>query len=275
MREAEVVIRPPGRWPGLGLRELARYRELMFFLTKRDLQIRYKQSLFGVSWAILQPVAYAAVFAVFIGLIAKIPSDGTPYAVLALAGMVPWIFIAQSVGQAAQSLVAEANLVGKVYFPRLALPIAKVVSFFVDLGIGFGVVLIAVLLYDDVSPTAGILLGPLFMLIALATVLGVGLALATLNVKYRDVTVASPLIIQLWFFATPVLYPAFLIPGDWRYVAALNPAVSVIEGLRWGLIGTRPPLPGAVAVSAVSALVLLAIGVAYFRSGERTLADIV
>lgn len=273
MREAEVVIRPPGRWPGLGLRELARYRELLFFLVKRELQVRYKQSAFGVAWAVLVPVGFASVFAI-IDLIIDIPTGGVPYPLFAVAGLVPWFFIAQGVGQAAQSLVGEANLIGKIYFPRLALPLAKIGSYFADLLIGVGVILAGLVLYG-VSPTWGLALLPGFMLIALATVVGIGLMLAALNVRYRDITVAIPVAMQLWLFATPVLYPGFLIEGTLRYVYALNPAVSAVEGIRWAFVGTRPPLAGGVAISATVALVLLVVGFAYFRSRERNLADII
>jgi lipopolysaccharide transport system permease protein len=274
MAELDVTISPPGRWPGFGFAELLRYRELLYFMAKRELQVRYKQSFFGVSWAVLQPVTYAFVFAVFFGHLAKIPSEGIAYPVFALAAMVPWVFASQGTGQAAASLVGEANLLGKVYFPRLVLPLAKIGSFLVDLVIGFGVLSAFVVIYGA-QPSWGLVALPLFLAIALLTVIGVGVLLATLNVKYRDITVAIPLFVQLWLFATPVLYPGSLITGTWQYIYAINPMVSVIEGVRWGFLGTTAPPVGTVAVSATVALILLMIGVTYFRGAERYLADII
>jgi homopolymeric O-antigen transport system permease protein len=274
MEASRVVIRPPGRWPGMGFRELARYHELLYFLTRRDVLVRYKQSLFGITWVIAQPLAYAFVFAIFFGKLAKIPSEGVPYPVFALAALVPWIFAAQGVGAATASLVGEANLLGKIYFPRLALPLAKLLSFVLDLVIGLCVLLVFVLLYG-VHPTIGLLAVPGFLAIELLTVLGVGLTLGTLNVKYRDVTVAVPLLTQLWLFATPVLYPGALITGTWRYIYALNPMVSVIEGVRWAFVGTDPPPVGGIAVSVAVAIGLFVMGITYFRRAEHYLADII
>jgi lipopolysaccharide transport system permease protein len=274
MEPAVTTIRPPRRWPGLGLRELAAYRELVYFLTKRELQVRYKQSVFGISWAILQPVAYAFVFAIFFGSLANVPSDGVPYPLFALAALVPWIFASQGVGQASASLVNEANLLGKVYFPRLALPLSKVISFLIDLLIGLAVLGVFIVLYSA-DPTVGLAALPLFLALAFTTAIGAGLLLATLNVRYRDVTVAIPLLVQLWLFATPVLYPGSLVEGAWEYVYAINPMVSVIEGVRWGFVGTDAPSLVAIAISFASASLLLAVGLSYFRSAERYLADII
>jgi lipopolysaccharide transport system permease protein len=274
MEASRVVIRPPGRWPGLGFRELAGYRELLYFLTRREILVRYKQSLFGITWVVAQPLAYAFVFAIFFGKLAKIPSEGIPYPVFALAALVPWIFAAQGIGQASSSLVGEANLLGKIYFPRLALPLAKLLSFFVDLAIGLCVLTVFVIIYGA-HPTIGLVALPAFLLLAVLTVLGAGLTLATMNVKYRDVTVAIPLIMQLWLFATPVLYPGALITGTWQYIYAMNPMVSVIEGVRWGFVGTDAPPIGGVAVSVAVAAILFAIGITYFRRAEHYLADII
>jgi lipopolysaccharide transport system permease protein len=271
---AQVVIRPPSRWPGFGFAELRKYNELLYFLTRRDVLVRYKQSFFGIAWVVGQPLAYAFVFALFFGKLAKIPSQGLPYPLFALAGLVPWIFASQGVSQAAMSLVSEANLVGKIYFPRLALPVAKLLSFLLDLVIGLAVVGLFVVLYGA-HPSVGLVALPGFLLLAFATALGIGLILATLNVKYRDVQVAVPLLVQLWLFATPVLYPGTLITGAWKYVYALNPMVSVIEGVRWGLVSTPAPSSGAVAVSTAVAIVLLTAGMVYFRRAEHYLADII
>jgi lipopolysaccharide transport system permease protein len=222
MSATVTTIRPPTRWGSSSLRELGGYRELLYFLAKRELQIRYKQSLFGVAWAVLQPLVYAFVFALFFGRLAEVPSEGVPYTVFALAALVPWLFVSQGTAQAAASLVADANLLGKVYFPRLAIPLAKVLSFLVDLVIALAVLAVFVALYGE-SPSRGLLLMPLFLALAFVTVTGAGLLLATLNVRYRDVGLAVPVLVQLWLFATPVVYPGSLITGGWQYVYAANP----------------------------------------------------
>ena len=274
MATTSVTITPPSRWGGFGLRELWDARELLYFMTKRELQIRYKQSLFGVSWAVLQPLVYAFVFALFFGRLANVPSDGFPYPIFALTALVPWIFLSQSVAQAAASLVGDANLLGKVYFPRLVIPLAKVASFLIDLLIALVVLAVFVFLYGE-SPSVGLLALPGFLLLAFVTALGAGTLLATLNVRYRDVTVAIPLLVQLWLFATPVIYPGSLIAGGWRYVYALNPMVSVIDGVRWGFLGAPAPEAAMVAISAAAAVGVLVAGAVYFRRAERFFADIV
>jgi lipopolysaccharide transport system permease protein len=272
--QTRVTIAPPSRWGGFGLGELWEARELLYFMTKRELQIRYKQSVFGVSWAVLQPLVYAFVFALFFGRLANVPSQGFPYPVFALSALVPWIFLSQAVSQAAMSLVGDANLLGKVYFPRLVIPLAKVMSFLIDLVIALCVLGLFVVLYGQ-EPSIGLIALPGFLLLAVTTAVGAGTLLATLNVRYRDVTVAIPLMVQLWLFATPVIYPGSLISGDWKYVYALNPMVSVIDGVRWGFIGAPAPELATVAISAASALVLLVAGVTYFRRAERFFADII
>jgi lipopolysaccharide transport system permease protein len=270
----ELTIRPPRRFADLGLRELWEYRELLYFLTKRELLIRYKQSIFGVSWAVLQPLAYAFIFALFFGRLAKVPSEGVPYTVFALAGLVPWLFNAQGVSGSAESLIRDSNLLTKVYFPRLVLPISKVFSFLIDLLIALGVLGLFVAIYG-VSPSIGLVLLPFFLLLAFATSAAIGMFLGALNVAYRDVIVVVPLLVQLWLFMTPVIYPASLIHGAWQYVYALNPMVSVIEGVRWGFLSTPAPPVGGVAISAAAAVLLLAFAIVYFGRTERFFADIV
>ena len=272
--ERELVILPPRRWEGFALGELWAYRELLYFLTKRELQVRYKQSIFGVAWAVLQPVALAFLFALFFGRLAKVPSDGVPYPAFALAGLAPWIFVSQGSTQAASSLIGDANLLSKVYFPRLLIPTAKILSLLVDLTIALVVAAGAVVLYG-LGVRWQWLVTPLFLVLALVTAMGVGILLAPLNVKYRDVTVAVPLIAQLWLFATPVVYPGTLITGSWQYVYALNPMVSVIQGTRWALLGTAGPSAAELAISTLSALGLLLTALTYFRRTERTFADII
>jgi lipopolysaccharide transport system permease protein len=270
----EVVIRPAGRWPGLDAGELWAYRELLYFLTKRELQVRYKQSFLGVGWALVQPLALTFIFALFFGRLVKVPSDGIPYPVFALAGLVPWLFVAQSTAQSAQSLVSDANLLSKVYFPRIILPLAKVLALLVDLVVALAVLIPFALLYGA-SIHATALVVPLFLLMGMATALGAGILLAAVNVKYRDVALVIPLAIQIWLFATPVVYPASLVSGNWEYVYALNPLVSIIGGFRWAIFGTTAPSVAAVAVSAGVASVLLVAAVVYFRRTERFFADLV
>jgi lipopolysaccharide transport system permease protein len=270
----ELVIRPPGRWQGLGLRELWQYRELLYFLTKRELQVRYKQSFVGIGWAILQPLAMTFIFALFFGRIARIPSEGIPYPVFALTAVVPWVFFSQAVTQSSPSLVADANLVSKVYFPRAVIPMAKVLSLLVDLT--FALLTLAGLAYVygvGLEPTAP--LATPFLALALATAFGVGLFFAGLNVRYRDVAVGLPLVVQLWLFASPVVYPSSLIGGAWQYVYSINPVVSVIDGIRWAVLGTPAPQLGAVAISVASASLIVAGAVVYFRRTERSFADII
>jgi lipopolysaccharide transport system permease protein len=271
---AETVIRPSGKWGILGARELWGARELLYFMAKREIQIRYKQSFFGVAWAVLQPLAYAFIFALFFGKLAKVPSDGVPYPVFALAALSPWVFESQSVAQAATSVVADANVLTKVYFPRLVVPLARIVSFMVDLVIALVILVIFVFIYGA-HPTAGLALLPLFITIAVVTAVGVGTLLAALNVQYRDVTLVIPLITQLWLLVSPVAYPSSLIHGFWRYVYAINPMATVIDGSRWAFTGTAAPAPGVVAVSVGSALLLAVAGLAYFRRTERYFADVI
>jgi lipopolysaccharide transport system permease protein len=270
----EIVIRPPARFGDLSVRELWRYRELLYFLVKRDLQIRYKQSLFGISWAVLQPVALTLIFYVFFGRLAKIPSEHIPYPVFAMAALVPWTFAANSVAQSALSLVGDQNLLSKVYFPRLVIPIARIGALSVDLAISLGVVAIFMAGYG-IAPPLQVLLVPAILALAFLTSAAIGLWLAALNVKYRDVSVAVPLAVQLWLFATPVVYPGSLVTGAWQYVYALNPMVSVIGLMRWALLDTPAPPVGSIGISIGSALVLLTAAVLYFRRTERFFADII
>jgi lipopolysaccharide transport system permease protein len=269
-----VVIRPPAGWAPLRVADLWEYRELLYFLTKRELQIRYKQSVFGVSWALLQPLVLTFIFAVFFGLLANVPSEGLPYPVFALAGLVPWLFVSQTVAQSAMSLVSDANLLSKVYFPRLVIPLAKTLALLVDLVIALGVLLIFALAYGE-TPDLDALLLPAFLLLALLTGCGVGILLAAVNVQYRDVGVAVPLLIQAWLFATPVIYPGSLVTGAWAYVYAVNPMVTVVDGVRWTLLGTEPPNAAGVAISVTVALCVGAAALGYFRRTELFFADVV
>lgn len=269
-----IVIRPPAGWSALKLGDLWEYRELLYFLGKREIQVRYKQSLFGVSWAIMQPVALAFIFTVFFGVLADIPSEGFPYPVFALAGLVPWLFISQTTSQSALSMVGESNLLSKVYFPRLVLPLAKTLALLLDFTLALVVLIVVALLYGiGIGPE--ILTLPLFLVLAVVTALGIGVLLSAINVEYRDVAVAVPLMIQTWLFATPVIYPGSLVEGAWRYVYALNPAVSVVDGVRWALLGARAPEVEVVAISTAVAVGCLCVALAYFRKTEQFFADVV
>jgi lipopolysaccharide transport system permease protein len=267
----ETVIAPPRRlsWP---LGELWEFRDLIYFLTKRELQIRYKQSYFGIAWAVLQPVALAFIFALIFGTVVKTPTDDLPPAVFIVAGVVPWLFTGQALGMSANSLVLDSDLISKVYFPRLAIPIAKALSLVIDLAISFAVVIVVALLYG-VSIQSTIWLVPVFLLLCVVTTFALGSLLAAINVKYRDVQLVTPVLIQVLFFLTPVVYPASLITGDWKYVYAVNPLSTAIEGIRWSLFGTPAPSWGVVGVSVASALVLLVLSMTYFTRTERYFAD--
>lgn len=272
--DAEFVISPPKRWRALDLRELWAHRELIYFLTKREIQIRYKQSFFGVSWAILQPLTLAFVFALFFGQLVKIPSEGIPYAVFAVIGLVPWTFTSTAIQNSATSLVQDADLISKVYFPRLALPISKALSLILDLAISLVVVVFVTLIYGvDIAATAWLV--PPFLALAVLTAFAMGTFFAASNVKYRDVSVIVPMVIQIGFFITPVLYPASLVKGDWQYLWAANPMVSVVDGLRWALVGT--PYPGTVdiLISVGSALVMAVLALRYFQRTQQWFADII
>jgi lipopolysaccharide transport system permease protein len=268
------VIRPPGRFDGLGLRELVKHHELLYFLVKRELQVRYKQSFLGVAWAVLQPIVLAFIFALFFGRLANVPSEGVPYPAFALAGLVPWMFAAQATAQSATSLVGDANLLSKVYFPRLVIPLAKVLSLAVDLLVALCVLFPFVVAYGVTLEPQALAVIP-FVLLAVVTVTGIGIGLSALNVKYRDITVGIPLLVQVWLFATPVVYPGSLVTGAWRYIYALNPMVSVIDGMRWAVLGTHAPATGPLLVSIAVALITLVAALVYFKRTERYFADLI
>jgi lipopolysaccharide transport system permease protein len=272
--EAVLRIQPSRGWSSLGLRELWAYRELLYFLTWRDIKVRYKQTALGAAWAIIQPFFTMVVFSLFFGRLARMPSDGIPYPIFSYAGLVPWTFFANALGGSTNSLVGSSNLIKKVYFPRLAIPLATVLSEALDFAIAF-VVLLAMMLYYGVSPTANVAWLPLFLLLAVTTSLGVGLWLSALNVQFRDVRYVVPFITQFWMFATPIAYPSTLLDPQWRTIYALNPMVGVVEGFRWALLGTNTAPGPMVAVSAVAALAILVSGAFYFRRMERQFADVV
>lgn len=268
-----IRIEPSHGWKVLNLRELWEYRELLYFLTWRDVRVRYKQTVLGAAWAIIQPFFTMVVFSLFFGRLAKVPSDGVPYPIFSFAALLPWNYFATSLSGAGNSLVGSANLIRKVYFPRLVIPLASVLGGLVDFAVAF-VVLLGMMVYFGIRPTAGTLLLPAFLLLALVTALGVGLWLSALNVKYRDVKYTLTFLIQFWMFATPVAYPSSLLGEPWRTLYGLNPMVGVVEGFRWALLGTQPP-SAMVGVSALVSVVLLVSGAFYFRRMEKTFADVV
>ncbi len=271
---AVVRIRPSGGWRAVDLAEMWRYRELLAFLTLRDIKLRYKQTALGVAWAVMQPLFTMAVFAVFFGKLGKLPSDGQPYAIFVLAALVPWQLFSYALTQSSNSLVAEQRLITKVYFPRLIVPVASVLSGLVDCAVALGLVLLGMAVLG-LAPTPAILCVPLFAGFALLTALAVGLWLAALNVQYRDVRYTIPFLTQFWLFASPVAYPASLVPEAYRPLYGLNPMAGVIEGFRWALLGTDAPNWGLMAVSAAVVALLLVGGVLYFRRMESTFADVV
>jgi lipopolysaccharide transport system permease protein len=260
----------------LKLRDLWEYRELLYFLTWRDIKVRYKQTALGAAWAVLQPVLTMVVFSLFFGKLAKVPSDNIPYPIFSFAALVPWTFFAYGLSQSANSLVGSQNLIKKVYFPRLTIPISSVLSGVVDFAIAFGILLLMMPLYG-VWPTANVVWLPLFLLLAFVTSLGVGLWLSALNVEYRDIRYVVPFITQFWMFATPIAYSSSLLDKYpmWKTLYGLNPLVGVVEGFRWALLGThtRPGLM--VLVSALSAFAVLVSGAFYFRRMEKNFADVV
>ena len=270
----KTVIEAPRGWQAINLRELWQYRELLFFLAWRDIQVRYKQTVFGATWAVLQPFMTMVIFSLIFGSFLKIPSDGLPYPVFIYSALIPWTFFASALSRSANSLVYDANLISKVYFPRLLLPIAAVLSQLVDFAVAF-LVLLGLMAFFGILPGIAVVALPVFILLAFLTALGVGLWLSALNVKYRDVGYIIPFLTQFWFFITPVSYPISVIPQRWLFLYSLNPMVGVIEGFRWALLG-QGSLPGSV-IFISSAVVLLVFigGLFYFRRREVQFADVV
>jgi homopolymeric O-antigen transport system permease protein len=269
-----ITITPSRGWVPLRVREVWEYRELLYFLIWRDVKVRYKQTVLGAAWAIIQPFLTMVVFSLFFGHLAKVPSDGIPYPLFTFAALVPWTFFANGLTQASNSLVGSANLVKKVYFPRLVIPIASVLSGAVDLLLALGV-LVAMMGYYGLVPSANVIFLPMFLALALMASLAVSLWLSALNVEFRDVRYTLPFLTQLWLFATPIAYPSSLLSEPWRTVYGLNPMVGVVEGFRWALLGSATRPGSIVIVSSLATFVLLVGGAFYFRRMERTFADVI
>jgi len=269
-----VIIEPSKGWMHLNLPELLSYRELIFFLAWRDVKVRYKQTVLGALWAILQPVVTMLIFSLFLGRLAKVPSDGVPYPIFAYTALVPWTLFASGLTQASNSLVSGAHLLRKVYFPRLVMPIAGVMIGLVDFSLAFTVLLAMMLMYGFI-PTPAILVVPALLALTVMTSLGAGLWFAAFNVRFRDVRYVIPFVVEIWMLATPIAYPSSLLSQSWRQVYAVNPMVGVVEGFRWALLGTETAPGPMIVVSAIASVLLLVSGVFVFRRMERNLADVV
>jgi lipopolysaccharide transport system permease protein len=269
-----TIYEPPRGWLSLHLREVWDYRELLVFLTWRDIKVRYSQAALGVSWALLQPLLTMVIFSVIFGNLAKLPSDGIPYPVFSYAALLPWQLFAGALQRAGTSLVGNANLLTKVYFPRLIIPLSAVAAGLVDFVIAF-VVLLGLMLFYNINLTWAVLSLPFLILLALLTALAVGVWLSALNVQYRDVQHMIPFLIQAWMYASPVAYSVGLIPtGKWRILYGLNPMAGVIQGFRWALLGAAPP-DELMIVSVIMVAILLVSGLYYFKRMEKTFADVV
>ena len=269
-----VLIKPSSGWVPLKLKDLWEYRELLYFLVWRDIKIRYKRTALGGAWAIIQPFFTMVVFSIFFGWLVKVPSDGLPYPIFAYSALLPWQLFASSLASSSNSLIASENLITKVYFPRLVIPLAVTVVSLLDFTIA-SMMLLGMMAFYHIVPTDAVWTLPLFVLLAMATALGVGIWLSVLSVQYRDVRHTIPYLTQLWLFVTPIVYPSSLVPEQWRTLYGLNPMTGVVEGFRWALLGTGN-LPGPMLmVSVLMTLVLLLSGMYYFRRMEQSIADIV
>ncbi len=268
-----IIIKPPRKWVPVDFRELIQYHELLYFFTWRDVKVRYKQTGLGFAWAIIQPLFMMVVFSIFFGTLAKIPSEGIPYPLFNFAALLPWTLFAEGLTRSTTSMITNANIMTKVYFPRLIMPISGVLSPLVDFAAAFSI-LIIIMIYYGFVPTYNVIFLPLFIVFAVMASLSVGLWLSALNVKYRDFQYTVPFIIQFWLFASPVVYPSTLLPESIRWLYGLNPMAGVIEGFRWALLGTAAPSL-MIFVSLVIVILLLVSGLFYFRRMEQYFADIV
>jgi lipopolysaccharide transport system permease protein len=269
-----ILIKPTKGWVSLKLDELWEYRELFYFLTWRDIKVRYKQTVLGAAWAIIQPFFTMVVFSLFFGKLAKIPSDGIPYPLFSYAALVPWTFFANGLNQSSNSLVGSANLITKVYFPRMVIPISSIFSGVLDFILAF-LVLLGMMVFYGMVPTSNVIWLPFLLLLAFVTALGVGMWLSALNVQFRDVRYTLPFLTQFWLFATPIAYPSSLLSEPWRTIYGINPMVGVVEGFRWALLGTSTAPGPIIIVSSLTALVILFVGAFYFRRMEKSFADVV
>lgn len=271
---AEFEITPHQGVFSIEVRELWQYRELLFLMAWRDATVRYKQSIVGIGWALIQPIMMMAIFTVVFGRFAGLPSDGVPYSVFTLCALVPWNYFSRSLADSSNSLVGASHLITKIYFPRLILPISRVLTGAIDFAIAFAL-LVATMAWYRITPSYGMVFLPLFIGIAMLTAFGAGLWLTALNVKYRDVGFVIPFLLQAWMYASPVAYATSIVPERWRPLFGLNPMAGVIEGFRWALLGGKPPEAGLIVPSMVIVAVLVVSGLFYFRRVERTFADLI
>jgi lipopolysaccharide transport system permease protein len=270
----EVVLEPARGWFSLRLKELWTYRELLYFFIWREIKVRYKQTVLGASWALLQPVLTMVIFSIIFGRLAKLDSEGIPYPVFTYAALLPWQLFSRALSDASASLVSAQSMITKVYFPRLFLPAAAVLSGLVDFAIAF-IVMLGLMLFYGITPTLAVLTLPLFLLLAVITAMAVGMWLSALNVKYRDVKYVTPFLVQLWLFGTPIAYSAKLIPEQFRIIYGLNPMAGVVNGFRWALLGEEASLDPLLFPSIIMVLIIFVSGLIYFQRTEQTFADVV
>ena len=268
------VISPSKGWLSLNLKEVWEYRELLGILAWRDVSVRYKQSIVGIGWAVIQPLLTMLIFTIIFGMFAKLPSDGLPYPIFSYCALLPWTYFARSLGDSSDSLVGSSHLITKVYFPRLILPISKVFSGLIDFAIAFAI-LLGMMAWYRIAPTKGLLALPLFIGIAMLAALGVGTWFTALNVRYRDVKFVVPFLIQFWMYASPVAYSTSIIPEKWQWIYGLNPMVGVIEGFRWAMLGKAAPSITLLLIPSLIIFAILISGLYYFKKMEKTFADII
>lgn len=270
----EIVIRPPHGWVSLDLGDMWHYRELLFFLSWRDIKVRYKQTILGIAWALLQPLLTMFLFSLIFGKLAGLPSEGVPYPIFTYTALLPWQLFAYALTMSSTSLVTDQSLITKVYFPRLVIPISSVIAGLLDFGLSLLVLLTMLVLYR-IPLTARLLMLPLLVVLALLSAIAVGLWLAALNVQYRDVRYTLPFLTQFWMYATPIAYSITLIPERWRIIYSLNPMVGVVEGFRWAILGSSYSVGPVILVSSAVVLALLLGGLVYFKRMEDSFADVI
>jgi lipopolysaccharide transport system permease protein len=275
LRESPALrITPPGHWWAIPTGELWDYRELLYFIVWREIKVRYKQTIVGAGWAVIQPFLTMLVFSLFFGRLGHIPSNGLPYPIFYYSSLLPWMYFAASLQNATNKIVENHHVITKVYFPRLILPISGVLSGLIDFSISF-LMFVVIMASYKMHPGGAIVILPIFLLLAMLTALGVGLWLSALNVLYRDVRFVVPFLVQLWMFASPVAYPSSLVPDKWRWLYELNPMTGVIDGFRWSLTGSGEPSTTLLLVSSIAVIAVLCGGLMYFQKTEATMADVV
>jgi lipopolysaccharide transport system permease protein len=268
------LIKPTQGWRFLNLKELLQYRELLYFLIWRDLRVRYKQTVIGVAWVVLQPLLMMSIFTLVFGRLAKMPSGGVPYPIFVYSGLLAWIYFSTALSQGSASLITNANLISKIYFPRLIIPLVSVTTHLLDFTLSF-LILLCMMFWFGIQPTIRLVLVPGYLAMASATALGINLWFSALNVRYRDVGYLLPVIIQLWFYLTPIIYPISLVPERWLPLYGLNPMVVVIQGFRFAFLGMPEPGPQAIVTSVLTVGGLVVSGIVYFRSMEKGFADVI